>query len=342
MSDENKPAWVENNKIDNTALENFKKEAEVNQCPPLAIAIENGFIDEEKFLDKEQAKSDLAIINKDYFNTNPAGDLFNGYDYLAFKKEGIIPLAKWEEHSYFAKISSDKANLESTLVNAIFVLAPWTGLKKWFQFWEKNQKPKEEKKEILEGIKKVSQDTLNKINFGDIKLPPIPTALNKKKLETTNPQIIKQEAPKPPPVPTDLNATIIDPFEKWCGYFEKSLLFSVNGNELKLLKSNGKWSISNTLTLKVEKAGMFKIVLDTQKSYHGFVNPSETNKSFFDIANQGILTEHVTLCPVIENQNITGLYLGCTTKEKALNLRLSTLEDIVKSTLTTTTLKRAA
>lgn len=349
MSEPQKPHWVHENKIDDTAFENFKKEAEQNNCPPLAIAFENGFVDETKCLEKEQKKSELFILDRVFFNTEPSPEIFKDYNFEAFKKNGLLPIGKWEEHTYFAKINPAPTPLDSNLSNPIFVLAPWTAMKKWFQVWEKTKTTSVEKKEAVQGIMEVSAETLNSINFNDIKLPGIPQMPQAAAAqETVVPQMpqaaVVQETvvPQMPQATIVPAATMIDPFEKWSGFFDKSMHLSVAGEKIKITKTHGNWESNEKFEFIANKPSIFKIALDSQKPYHGYIVSNSTNQEFFDKSNKGILPGHVTVCPVVDSQKVVSLYLGCTTKEKGAALSLTVLEDSIRGSLGLTPLKRAA
>jgi hypothetical protein len=118
----------------------------------------------------------------------------------------------------------------------------------------------------------------------------------------------------------------------WANYFDKTMVLLFETEKLVLWKWSGGWV--KTLTagqeIPLDTPSIFRIVVDTGHSYHGYIRPSPVNERFFKDVNGGQFPEHVTVCPLIIGDTFAGMILGTTTKDVGIGLRLVQLEEQAK------------
>lgn len=140
MAGDQKPFWVEQFKIDQSTWDTLNSQAQKLGEAPLAVAIDMGLLNENKLLQIDRDNSGLASLKSIFFNGPQPTQLLTNHNYTDCRKKACMPIAQWNGLTYWAKISSCETGLEKTK-DAVFLLAPWTALKKWFELWEKQSKP---------------------------------------------------------------------------------------------------------------------------------------------------------------------------------------------------------
>lgn len=98
-------------------------------------------------------------------------------------------------------------------------------------------------------------------------------------------------------------------------HFEKSMVFLKDGEEMKPWRWDGNFQMnsdedSSPNGVQLESASPWRIVMSTQKPYHGYVTPNEINDKFFDAWNNAQAPAHMTLVPVMIEDHVIGMLLG--------------------------------
>ncbi len=186
---------LKNLQINDGAWESLVRDAELQKCHPVVMAIEKGFIKELEYVEDLKNHVELSWLKQEFFNKEPDLEHLKTFEYEKMYAAGIIPIGAWDGKNYFAKISSEAVSkesfaIESSLLEPVFVLASWTGLKKWFGLWEIAVI----KKEIPQGFKDTSKQVLLNINFDTV------SVLSDDNAEP-NPVVILAALPSPQPVP---------------------------------------------------------------------------------------------------------------------------------------------
>ena len=97
-------------------------------------------------------------------------------------------------------------------------------------------------------------------------------------------------------------------------YFTGTIIFSFHNNEFTPVE----WSklMSGPATpVKIEKPSIFKMIVKSRSSYHGFIVNNEQHSQFFTPWGFKTLPKHITLIPVFNSsKNIIGAYMGISDK----------------------------
>lgn len=131
-----KPKWVEAFSIDDATWETLCSQAARLKFTPLDIALDMGLFNENKLAEWAREISGLVSVKTVFFNGDPPLELLKSQNYHKCRESGCMPIASWDGICYWAKLSNESTGLENEFPNAIWVLAPWSGLKKWFSLWE--------------------------------------------------------------------------------------------------------------------------------------------------------------------------------------------------------------
>jgi len=131
-----KPLWALHFKLDDSTWARIEKQSLITQCTPLEIALDSGFINPEQFLEWDRDTSRTAALKIDFFNSPPPLKLFEKFDYVDCRQKVCMPVTEWEGKIYWAKLSSTPTGLEKEGSEKYWFLAPWPGLKKWFEAWK--------------------------------------------------------------------------------------------------------------------------------------------------------------------------------------------------------------
>ena len=137
-----KPLWTTNFKIDDAKWNEILSRSKSENKSPIVIAIESGLVDENALLNFERERSKLPSLKAAFFDGEPPMDLWAGCNFESCIKSSSMPVATWDEKIYWAKLSGDTLDTIADNPSAMWVLAPWSGLKKWFQIWQSSQQAK--------------------------------------------------------------------------------------------------------------------------------------------------------------------------------------------------------
>jgi len=132
-----KPAWLVQFKIEDSVWASVCADANSRGYSPLSVALEMGLLNENILMTWDRERSGLASLKGIFFNGEPPLELWTQYDLRRCLASGCMPVGSWEQIVYFAKLSSEPTSFDRELKNVTWVLAPWTGMKKWFRRWEK-------------------------------------------------------------------------------------------------------------------------------------------------------------------------------------------------------------
>ena len=136
MSQTEKPGWVSQFNIDDAMWATLLAQADRQKSTPLAVALDMGLLNENKLLDCERERSNMASLKGIFFNGPAPTHLWASMDLAKMKRAGCIAVGEWENTIYIAKLSADPTGIELEYPGAIWLLGPWTGIKRWFAQWE--------------------------------------------------------------------------------------------------------------------------------------------------------------------------------------------------------------
>ncbi len=131
-----KPKWALHFKIDDTTWAKLAAHGAKTNLSALDIAIEMGIINQENLLTWDRDTSKIPALKIDFFNAPPPMELFQKFDYQKCRQKACMPVTEWSGNIYWAKLSSDPTGFESENSQGHWFLAPWSGLKKWFEIWK--------------------------------------------------------------------------------------------------------------------------------------------------------------------------------------------------------------
>jgi hypothetical protein len=131
-----KPQWAQQFKIDDTTWANLCSESANKNVTPLDTALDKGLLNENKLILWDRQNSGLPSITAVFFNAQPPFAMWEKQDFSWCRKHACLPLGEWDGHTYWAKLSGEPIETPPGSTGVIWVLAPWTGLKKWFSQWE--------------------------------------------------------------------------------------------------------------------------------------------------------------------------------------------------------------
>ena len=144
-------------------------------------------------------------------------------------------------------------------------------------------------------------------------------------------ETLAKEAPQATELET-LTATSAEPtysslFKKINNEFIQSALLELNGDSISLVAQDGQWPTEGfTESFDISQPCIFNIVTKTNKAFHGKAFPNQTNKAFFKYCGLALGPEHISVCPIYNNGNITGFVVA--TGERGTNLKLDKLKHI--------------
>jgi hypothetical protein len=125
-----------------------------------------------------------------------------------------------------------------------------------------------------------------------------------------------------------------DIFAQSSQYYQKSMLMLRDGICLRPWRwTNGFQQDSDTMgTISMEEPSAFRLVFRTNKPYHGYFVPGETNDKFVQDWNKSSTPESWTMTPVIIDDNLFGVLIGIgdstAYNKNALGLMEKLVEDI--------------
>lgn len=171
---------------------------------------------------------------------------------------------------------------------------------------------------------KMIREDIAKSSFGVPTPPPPPAPEVDETPEIIHSEVAKQTLNKDAPQMA---------FSQMKVFFNQSMIFLFEDQKLKPWKQDGTWvkapHVSDEIDLSTPS--IFRIVAETKKPYHGHVIPNPINDAFFNAWNQGNYPEHITMCPLIVKNQLVGMIIGGTTKDKSKTINLDTMERIAQS-----------
>ncbi|MDZ4678509.1 MAG: hypothetical protein SGI74_13510 [Oligoflexia bacterium] len=198
-----KPEWAQQFKIDDDTWTTLCSQAARQKNTPLDVALDSGLLNENKLIAWDRNLSGLASLNTLFFNGEPPIHLWEKLDYHWCRAQACLPIGEWDGHVYWAKLSSEHIEFPVPTPNVIWVIAPWTGVKKWFSQWETNQ---------LEAPQALKIDTgaILPAGLAEFKMPDANAVDAPVGLSMSTPQIVSLTlAPTPPPAPAVAQAAPI-------------------------------------------------------------------------------------------------------------------------------------
>jgi hypothetical protein len=157
----------------------------------------------------------------------------------------------------------------------------------------------------------------------------IPLNSSTSKLEPSAPvtPVITETSPVAPAVAQQPNKTgdmSEHIFKEMQGQFIKSMLFRKEGNALIPWKWDSKFqpaAQAQDNPLSLGQPSPFRIVAKTLKPYHGYISPCDIAEKFFEDWNSSQIPDHLTVVPIIIEEEMVGALLGIA--EKSVNQKAS-------------------
>jgi hypothetical protein len=124
--------------------------------------------------------------------------------------------------------------------------------------------------------------------------------------------------------------TITDAFTRMKNDFDQCMVLVYRNEKLVPAYWDTTWVLANNAPPPIDLTGasIFRIVLDTKSPYHGYVAPCPVNDSFFAAWNQRRYPDHVTMVPMIQNNEIVGMVLGLTSRAKGAMVNLNQYQSL--------------
>lgn len=98
-------------------------------------------------------------------------------------------------------------------------------------------------------------------------------------------------------------------------HFEKTMVFLKDGEEMKPWRWDGNFQMNADegaapAGIQLNTPSPWRIVMRTQKPYHGYLTANPINDKFFEAWNNAQPPEHLTLVPVMIEDHVIGMLLG--------------------------------
>ncbi len=142
---------------------------------------------------------------------------------------------------------------------------------------------------------------------------------------------------QPAAAPTAVTATAATPDNKFGRtleslkkYFQQAMVLQFNDGTLEPIAWDETWSkvAHSQAAIDITTPSIFRIVNESQDSYHGYIVPNPVNDAFFNTWNKGQTPEHITICPILMDKKVCGMVLGVTTQEGAKKYQLHHIQQI--------------
>lgn len=106
-------------------------------------------------------------------------------------------------------------------------------------------------------------------------------------------------------------------FKELSYHYSKSMILMKDKNALNPWKwdENFELHAKNPSPIQLASPSPFRIVDRTQKSYHGYVVVNDINEKFFEEWNQSHVPEHLTISPILADDEVIGMVLGIGNKD---------------------------
>lgn|GEM_PF-3532746 len=108
-----------------------------------------------------------------------------------------------------------------------------------------------------------------------------------------------------------LAEVVANVFTEMAYHYQKSMILLTEKEEARPWK----WSETFTAATSINSISFttpnpFRIVSRTQKSYHGYVVPNESNDKFFEEWNEAKTPDHLTVSPILIEEDLVGFLIG--------------------------------
>ena len=110
----------------------------------------------------------------------------------------------------------------------------------------------------------------------------------------------------------NLEAWVEAVFQQMSGSFQKSMILLKQGDQLRPWKWDARFEgeDSDSSSYSLINPSAFRIVLRSQKPFHGPVVNNEIMKKFFAQWNHNEVPEHLTIAPLVVNEHVIGMVMG--------------------------------
>ena len=115
------------------------------------------------------------------------------------------------------------------------------------------------------------------------------------------------------------------------GQFEGGMVLLCENEKLKPWKFNQLPVSSESgklAEIELQSPSIFRVVNRTRLPYHGYVTPSAINTAFFNAFHAGELPKHVTLTPILSDNNLIGMLLAISSHELDFKTTLTPVQNL--------------
>lgn len=126
----------------------------------------------------------------------------------------------------------------------------------------------------------------------------------------------------PPPMQMPTAASVGWPpaiqevFQRMKEHYEQCMVLTFTDERLVPSYWDSTWTLAMNAPPAIDHqpASVFRIVIDSKGPYHGYVAPNPVNDAFFQAWNKAKYPEHLTVVPIIVQNEVTGMILGTTSR----------------------------
>lgn len=108
---------------------------------------------------------------------------------------------------------------------------------------------------------------------------------------------------------------ILNTFDQMKSYFQKSVFIAINNDEtlgkVTHIGIETRGPVNLNFEIDLTTPSLFRIVTKTLKPYHGYVVVNDINEKFFEEFFYGQIPDNVTLTPVVSENHLIGILMGC-------------------------------
>jgi hypothetical protein len=172
--------------------------------------------------------------------------------------------------------------------------------------------------------------------------PPPPPIFSKPAAATPPPAPIPMATPQA--TRAQMNPVVQEIFAQMSSDFEQCMVLTYANEKLVPWQWDNSWKLSFNAPPPIDTThpSIFKIVLDTKGPYHGYIYPNPTNDAFFMAWNQSRYPDHITIVPMVVQNEVVGMVLGATSRVKGAMANLATYQNLAADLATRLGPKAAA
>ncbi|MFN7455435.1 MAG: hypothetical protein ACK5RO_12335 [Pseudobdellovibrionaceae bacterium] len=262
----------------------------------------------------------VSHLNPDFFVSHPVSqDFFQKWQAQAAWNPSVFPIYEWEKCLFIGVTSLNHAQALSSQFSPsgyrlVFVLVEAEALKQcWTQLHEKQPPAKLREDDFFGHLENTvagpshhhgEDSLLQDISSEEAHVPaPTKELLDLPGLEPS------QKAPPPFDHPPKIS-TFKEAFQELAYQFSKSIILVTDGKSAKVLDASSPPSGMTSANYSFEKPSFFRIVAQTKKPYHGYVLANEATEKFFEDWNSGKLPDHLTVSPLLVDENLLGFLVS--------------------------------